>query len=546
MKKIDINQLIQPNIIKIDPYIPGVSAQELSKRYGKNIKQLIKLNANENPYGVSPIVKNALKDLFCNYYPNSDYETLRQVISKYADTKKENIIVSSGSDELIYLLLRAILQEGDKVIICPPTFGIYEIAAQLSGGIVVNIPTDKNFAINLPDILKKCSYEKVRIVFLCNPNNPTGNITSQEKIVQILKTGKLVIIDEAYCEFSKMTLSPLLSVFENLIILRSLSKWAGLAGLRIGYGLMSSKFVNQLMKIKSPFNVNTAGETAALATFKDLSFAKKSIQKIISERERVYKRLKLIQNIKVYESYGNYIFIQTEKENYEFLRQTFEKNKIALRYYPELNNGIRITIGKPQQNNKVLAVFSLLSNSRIGGRPYEIDITLVGNLVQKSKYAFLDRDGTLIFEPQDTYQIDGIEKLKILDGVIKGLKELIKLNYELVMITNQDGFGTSSFPKDKFQEPQKKMIKIFEDNDIKFKKIFICPHLPSVNCDCRKPKIGLIKKLIDANEINRDASFVCGDRSSDKEFAKNLGVRFLPMQTNGNFYNALKQGGVIL
>lgn len=512
----------------MEPYVPGTSAQNLAKKYGQDIKQLIKLNANENPYGVSPFVKKALKDLFYNYYPTPDYPILRLALSKYTNTKEENIIVGSGSDELIYLLLRAVLLEKDKVIICPPTFGIYEIATKLSRGIIVNVPTNKNFTINLPDILKRCSDQKVKIVFLCNPNNPTGNITAQEEVIEILKTGKLIIVDEAYYEFSKMTLSPLLPLYENLIILRTLSKWAGLAGLRIGYGIMSPKIVNELMKIKSPFNVNIAAEAAALATLRDLSYTKQSIQKIIAERKRVYKRLKLIQKIQVYKSYGNFIFVQTQKEDYKPLQETFEKNKIALRYYPALNSGIRITIGKPRQNNKVLAVFSRLCHSRVGGNP-----------VHKRKYAFIDRDGTLIFEPPDTRQIDSIEKLKILDGVIKGLKELKTKGFELIMVSNQDGLGTSSFPKDTFQPAQNKMLRLFKNEGIIFNKIFICTHLQSTQCDCRKPKLGLVKNLLNTNEIDKNNSFVCGDRASDKQFAQNIGIKFVSMKTNTNFYEAL-------
>ncbi len=521
---------MKKNNIKIEPYVPGTSARDLAKRYGQNIKQLIKLNANENPYGVSPLVKKAIKSLFYNYYPGSDYKILRRAISKYTNTKEENIFVSSGSDELIYLLLRTILLEGEKVIICPPTFGIYEIATKLNRGITINIPTNKNYTINLSCILKSCSDEKVKVVFLCNPNNPTGNLIPKEEIIKILKTGKLVIVDEAYYEFSKMTLSPLLPLYENLIILRTLSKWAGLAGLRIGYGIMSPKLVEQLMGIKSPFNVNIAAEAAALATFKDLSFAKQSIQKIIAERDRVYKRLKLIQKIKVYKSYGNYIFIQTQKEDYKLLRETFEKNKIALRYFPKLNNGIRITIGKPQQNNKVLAVLFRFCHSHEGGNP-----------TYKKKYAFIDRDGTLIFEPTNSYQIDSIEKLKILDGVIKGLKELKTKGFELIMVTNQDGLGTSSFPKDTFQPAQNKMLRLFKNEGIIFNKIFICTHLQSEKCNCRKPKLGLVKNFLKNNEIDKNNSFVCGDRNSDKQFAQNIEIKFVSMKTNANFYEALRE-----
>lgn len=151
------------------------------------------------------------------------------------------------------------------------------------------------------------------------------------------------------------------------------------------------------------------------------------------------------------------------------------------------------------------------------------------------KYAFLDRDGTLIFEPEDTFQIDSIEKLKILDGVIEGLKKLQKQGFKLVMVTNQNGVGTSSFPTEDFEKPQAKLLEIFKENGIEFERIFVCPHLPEDNCACRKPKIGLVKKFLDESRVDFGGSFVCGDRQTDKEFAENIGIKYVPMECNGTF-----------
>jgi imidazoleglycerol-phosphate dehydratase/histidinol-phosphatase len=158
----------------------------------------------------------------------------------------------------------------------------------------------------------------------------------------------------------------------------------------------------------------------------------------------------------------------------------------------------------------------------------------------KRKYAFLDRDGTLIFEPQDTYQIDSLTKLKILDGVIDGLKKLKNVGYSLIMISNQDGLGTPSFPQENFKAPQEKMLKIFRDNGIELDEIFICPHLPDEACSCRKPQTGLVEEFLRTTNIDKLKSFVCGDRNSDRQFAKNIGIRFIPMETNSNFYKSIK------
>ncbi len=155
------------------------------------------------------------------------------------------------------------------------------------------------------------------------------------------------------------------------------------------------------------------------------------------------------------------------------------------------------------------------------------------------KYAFIDRDGTLIFEPQDTYQIDKLEKLRILPGVIEGLLALRRVGYMLMMISNQDGLGTPSFPRADFEVVHQRMLDIFQRKGIVFTKTFICPHLPEDDCTCRKPKAGLLDELLATATLDV-SSFVCGDRESDRLLAENIGVRFLPMETNGNFDKAVR------
>lgn len=150
------------------------------------------------------------------------------------------------------------------------------------------------------------------------------------------------------------------------------------------------------------------------------------------------------------------------------------------------------------------------------------------------KYAFLDRDGTLIYEPRDDFQIDSLEKLKILPGVIDGLKKLIDDGFSLVIVTNQDGLGEPSFPLESFETPQNRMLEIFKENGIEFAAVFVCPHRTSDNCACRKPKTGLVDEFL-KDKIDTDNSFVYGDRETDREFAKNLNLKFIKAQTNGKF-----------
>ena len=154
-------------------------------------------------------------------------------------------------------------------------------------------------------------------------------------------------------------------------------------------------------------------------------------------------------------------------------------------------------------------------------------------IVGIEKYAFFDRDGTLIFEPQDTYQVDSLDKLKILEGVVDTLAGLVKRGYKLVLISNQDGLGTESFPTADFEAPQQKMLNVFKEAGVSFERILICPHFEQYQCACRKPKTGLVDDFIKKIDIDKAASFVCGDRDSDRQFARNINLRFIGTETNG-------------
>lgn len=159
----------------------------------------------------------------------------------------------------------------------------------------------------------------------------------------------------------------------------------------------------------------------------------------------------------------------------------------------------------------------------------------------RTKYAFLDRDGTLIFEPPDTKQIDSLDRLRILDGVVQGLQLLTGKGYRLVMVSNQDGLGTDRFPLAAFEEPHNELIKSLRREGIEFEAELICPHNKENGCSCRKPATGMVKELLAGSDVDYDLSFVCGDRDVDRLFAQNLGVRFVPIETNGKFGDVIRK-----
>lgn len=338
--------------------MPVESAEGIAARLKVDISKIDKLDAGENVWGPSPkVIKALYKFSGYQYYPDPEYISLRNAISEYTAVEAKNIFISNGGDEIIDLILRLVLDEDDVVISCPPTFSSYAQSTLLNRGALCSIPRKPSFAIDSEKIIRELN-SKTKIVFICNPNNPTGSTTTVSEIKKILDTGVLVCVDEAYIEYGGETCIGLLDRYENLIIIRSFSKWAGIAGLRLGYGLMSELLVKQLMKIKPPYNVNSAAAIAGIAALEDEAYRKKILKKIIGERERMYLKLKEMEVLTVYPSSGNFLYLRAAKSRMKAIKDEFTKAAIAIRYFEteRTGNALRITIGRPKQNKKVLDI----------------------------------------------------------------------------------------------------------------------------------------------------------------------------------------------
>lgn len=493
----------------------------------------ILLDFNERTLPPSSKVQRAIQNLLrsnkLQLYP--EYGELERKLAQYSGVNTDQIIITNGSDQAIDLIFRTFTESSDTVIIPTPSFAMFYQSAQIVGNKVLS-PVYKKEDLSFPlDEVLRLVDESVKLIVICNPNNPTGTLVTLDNIGKIAQkaTNTIILVDEAYFEFSGVTAVPFLKKYPNIIITRTLSKAFGLPSLRLGYIVASKIYIKELLKIRGPYDVNMVALTAALAVLDDLKEIQKYAMEIMTQAKPKIEEFFTNNGITFYRSGGNFLLYRPLlKEEGRILKE----NGFLVRPQDKTNieDTLRLSIGTVDQMKQFIEVYK----------------NVILNKTKPKKYAFLDRDGTLIFEPQDTFQIDSLEKLKILDGVIRGLKELTKQRYELIIITNQDGLGTSLFPKANFEAPQKKMLGIFEEYGIEFKKIYICPHLPSKNCGCRKPKIGLVKKFLRGNQIDKNSSFVCGDRDSDKLFAKNIGVKFISMQTNGDFYQALTKGGVIL
>ena len=351
-----IEKLIRSDLSRLKAYQSIIPPDVLSERAGIPVERVIKLDGNENPYGCSPRVGRALAGYpFYHIYPDPEQHELRKALSEYVGVDAAHIVAGAGSDELIDLILRLFIEPGDRVINCVPTFGMYPFCTEVCGGKVIDVPRDKSFALDIAGI-KKVMDEKTKVIFIASPNNPTGNITAQLDILELVELGKVVVIDEAYYEFSGVTVAPLVPQYENLIVLRSFSKWAGLAGLRIGYGVFSTLIAEQLLKIKQPYNINLAAHVALQESLADIEYLRDTVKKIISERERLFARLGELEFLEPLPSQSNFILCTVKKGDARVMYERLCRRGIFLRYFdnPLLRNSIRISVGKPEHTDALI------------------------------------------------------------------------------------------------------------------------------------------------------------------------------------------------
>jgi histidinol-phosphate aminotransferase len=350
-------RLLKPHVASVKPYGFVAPLEASAQEAGIPLQHLIKLDGNENPYGCSDRVREALESYpFYHVYPDSEQRQLRQALQDYTGVSSDLIVAGSGSDEIIDLIMRLFVGPGDVVVNCVPTFGMYSFSTQSWGGTLKNVPRDDHFQLDLAATTEAAG-NGAKVLFVASPNNPTGNTTPLEHIEQLLNMPVMVVVDEAYFEFSRKTVVPLVAEHDNLIVLRTFSKWAGLAGLRIGYAIFPQWIINSLMTIKPPYNVNAAAQIAAMESLKDRARLEETISAIIQERESLFGRLQAIPGLSPWPSEANFILCSVAGDNARQIYLALRRKGILIRYFatPLLSNYIRISIGKPEQNEALVA-----------------------------------------------------------------------------------------------------------------------------------------------------------------------------------------------
>ncbi|XP_028089705.1 histidinol-phosphate aminotransferase, chloroplastic-like [Camellia sinensis] len=306
------DSFVRHHLRKLSPYQPILPFEVLSTRLGRKPEDIVKLDANENPYGPPPEVFEALGSLKFPYvYPDPESRRLRAALAQDSGLESEYILAGCGADELIDLIMRCVLDPGDKIVDCPPTFTMYEFDAAVNGALVIKVPRKPDFSLDVELITEVVEQEKPKCIFLTSPNNPDGSIISDEVLLKILDLPILVVLDEAYIEFSGIeSKMQWVKRHENLIVLRTFSKRAGLAGLRIGYGAFPLSIIEYLWRAKQPYNVSVAAEVSACAALKNPAYLEKVKVALVQERERLFKLLKEVPFLNPYMSYSNFILCE--------------------------------------------------------------------------------------------------------------------------------------------------------------------------------------------------------------------------------------------
>ena len=330
----------------------------------------VRLDWNESPYGPSPRALEALAAVAAhNRYPEFDAWALRQALGRYAGAPADRIVAGAGLDNVLETLMFLLIEPGDRVIISEPTFMVYELLVRGHGGEVANVPLSSGFALDDSGILEAID-DRTKLILICNPNNPTGNLLDPEAIERIVANAPcLVAIDEAYAEFAGATHRDLMEDYPNLAILRTLSKFAGLAGMRVGYGIFPESLMPYLMRVMPGFcNVSAAASAAAIASLEDDDYNRSTVARIVADREALADHLRDMPGVEPLPSATNFLLVRLPVADAGPVIRELAHRGVYVRHFRNPAFGIadclRVSIGTPEDN----AVFADELRSVLGAQ----------------------------------------------------------------------------------------------------------------------------------------------------------------------------------
>ncbi len=325
----------------------------------------VKVNQNENPWDAPETIKQEtlrrMAERAWSRYPDFIPVSLHEKLAEFAGWRTEGVVAGNGSNELIQATLMVSIGEARRVLISEPTFALYRQVTNVLGGEVLSVPLNDELGFDVDALVRTVEAERPEVTIVCSPNNPTGAVLSEKDLARLLEASRgLVVVDEAYHEFSGQTAAPLLREYPNLVVFRTFSKALALAALRVGYLLAAPELAREIAKAVLPYNLNAFSQTAAEVAIEHHAELEKLVARIVEERARLYEGLKRIRGLAPVPSRANFMVVRTEIEPRRVFAGLLERDILIrdVSGYPMLKNYFRVSVGTPAENDRVLAALA--------------------------------------------------------------------------------------------------------------------------------------------------------------------------------------------
>ncbi|MDY4737300.1 histidinol-phosphate transaminase [Terrisporobacter sp.] len=329
------------------------SVKELQPYVVNPVVCSVKLDANEgNKDLFKDLIKDIGDDFYLNLYPDDNYTQLKEAIVNYIGCKIENISVGNGSSELLDLCVKTFVDTNELILSLDPTFSMYSIYAKIVNSRYIGAGEGNDFTINVDDVIKSIKENDPKLTIICNPNNPTGTTIKRDDVLRIVKsTDNVVIVDEAYMEFSNESVVDEIENYDNLIVVKTMSKAFSMAGIRTGYLIANEELVKTIEKVRPPYNLNSISALLATKALKQKDKMLSYVENLKVEREKIYEKL-LDMGVKAYKSGANFVFFSSKVDN---LAEKLIDNDVLIRKFGgKLDNYYRVTVGSPKENEAFL------------------------------------------------------------------------------------------------------------------------------------------------------------------------------------------------
>ena len=329
------------------------SVKELQPYVVNPVVCSVKLDANEgNKDLFKDLIKDIGDDFYLNLYPDDNYTQLKEAIVNYIGCKIENISVGNGSSELLDLCVKTFVDTNELILSLDPTFSMYSIYAKIVNSRYIGAGEGNDFTINVDDVIKSIEENDPKLTIICNPNNPTGTTIKRDDVLRIVKsTDNVVIVDEAYMEFSNESVVDEIENYDNLIVVKTMSKAFSMAGIRTGYLIANEELVKTIEKVRPPYNLNSISALLATKALKQKDKMLSYVENLKVEREKIYENL-IDMGVKAYKSGANFVFFSSPIDN---LAEKLIENDVLIRKFGgKLDNYYRVTVGSPKENEAFL------------------------------------------------------------------------------------------------------------------------------------------------------------------------------------------------